>query len=99
MPEMACFVVNGYEEISSEDKVAALKKVVFPVFVFPIIPSLIGTGSLKFENIYLCLDFQSLIFSNVLDNSLIAQLISSISCLESLSFHFSKMVLAISELL
>ena len=53
---IAFFVVNGYDEISSEDKVAALKNVVFPVFVFPINPSLIGTESLFFENIYLCLD-------------------------------------------
>jgi hypothetical protein len=34
--------VNGYVEISVEDKVAELKKVVLPVFVFPIIPILIG---------------------------------------------------------
>jgi hypothetical protein len=53
---MGFFVVKGYDDTSSDDKVAALKKVVFPVFVFPINPSLIGTESLLCENIYLCLD-------------------------------------------
>jgi hypothetical protein len=50
------FVVNGYDEISSDDRVAALKNVVLPVFVFPINPSLIGTESLLLQIIYLCLD-------------------------------------------
>ena len=35
-------MVKGYDEISSEDSVAELKKVVFPVLVFPINPILIG---------------------------------------------------------
>jgi|TARA_B100001540_G_scaffold265318_1_gene245811 hypothetical protein len=34
-------VVNGYVEISDDERVAELKKVVFPVLVFPIIPILI----------------------------------------------------------
>jgi len=34
-------VVNGYVEISEDERVAELKKVVFPVLVFPIIPILI----------------------------------------------------------
>ena len=41
IPETGDFVVNGYDEISSEDKVEELKKVVLPVFVFPIKPILI----------------------------------------------------------
>ena len=60
-------VVSSIDEISSEDRVAALKNVVLPVFVFPINPSLIGTDSLLILNIYLCLDYDlgSLIFSMV----------------------------------
>ena len=38
------FVVKGYVEISSVDSVDELKKVVFPVFVLPIRPILIGHG-------------------------------------------------------
>jgi hypothetical protein len=40
VPETGFFVVKGYDEISSDDRVAALKKVVLPVFVLPINPSL-----------------------------------------------------------
>ena len=42
VPDTGFFVVNGYDEISAEDNVAALKKVVFPVFVLPINPILMG---------------------------------------------------------
>jgi hypothetical protein len=41
-PDTGVLVVNGYDEISSEDNVAELKNVVFPVLVLPINPSLIG---------------------------------------------------------
>jgi hypothetical protein len=42
VPDTGFLVVNGYDEISSEDNVAELKKVVFPVLVLPINPILIG---------------------------------------------------------
>jgi|TARA_B100001964_G_scaffold79844_1_gene90148 hypothetical protein len=35
-------VVKGYVDISLDESVEELKKVVFPVFVFPIRPILIG---------------------------------------------------------
>ena len=49
------FVVNGYVEISADDRVAALKKVVLPVFVLPMRPILIGMSLFLILNIYLCL--------------------------------------------
>ena len=47
------FVVNGYVEISAEDRVAELKNVVLPVFVLPIIPIFIGTDRFANYAIYL----------------------------------------------
>jgi hypothetical protein len=41
-PDTGDLVVKGYDEIVSEDNVAELKKVVLPVLVLPIKPSLIG---------------------------------------------------------
>ena len=58
----AFFVVKGYVEISAEDNVAELKKVVLPVFVLPIRPILIGIINFSFENIYLCLPALQVIF-------------------------------------
>jgi hypothetical protein len=48
-------VVKGYDEISSEERVAELKKVVLPVLVLPIKPILIDMQRLVPKNIYLCL--------------------------------------------
>ena len=39
------FVVNGYVEISEDDRVAELKNVVLPVLVLPIIPIFMGTST------------------------------------------------------
>ena len=47
------FVVNGYVEISADDNVAELKNVVFPVFVFPIIPIFIVMCKNNVDVIYL----------------------------------------------
>ena len=47
------FVVKGYVEISSVDNVDELKKVVFPVFVLPIRPILIGMVEKHIHIIYL----------------------------------------------
>jgi|OM-RGC.v1.032957805 hypothetical protein len=47
------FVVKGYVEISADDKVAELKKVVLPVLVLPIIPIFIGTVRIAVYAIYL----------------------------------------------
>lgn len=41
-PVFGVLVVNGYVETSADINVAELKKVVLPVFVFPINPSLMG---------------------------------------------------------
>ena len=47
------FVVKGYVEISSVDNVDELKKVVFPVFVLPIRPILMGIVEKHIHIIYL----------------------------------------------
>ena len=56
------FVVKGYVEISVDDKVAELKKVVFPVFVLPMRPILIGMDKRRVQIIYLCCTILLFIF-------------------------------------
>jgi len=53
VPVCGFLVVNGYVEISVEDRVAELKNVVFPVFVFPIIPIFIVMCKNDVDVIYL----------------------------------------------
>ena len=50
---LASFVVKGYDDISDVSNVAELKKVVFPVLVFPIIPILIVMSKNYVDDIYL----------------------------------------------
>ena len=45
--------VKGYDDISDVSNVAELKKVVFPVLVFPIIPILIVMSKNYVDDIYL----------------------------------------------
>ena len=85
-------MVKGYVEISADDKVAELKNVVFPVFVLPMRPILIGMDKRPSPN-YLSLlyysTFHLLIYSMKFCNSEIIHWISDASSVEISSSHLS----------